>query len=114
MLKLTMYGMMVGAAGAPLTSCVQKTEQQASTPSIQHSSPDVLSLQDYQNEKNLNNRKSGGFLSVLLDILLGSNPDSDLDDLFDEQRESRERKDKSKFLRDNRAETRRDLESQKD
>lgn len=97
-----------------LPSCVQPKTTLPSAPSIKHSSPDVLSLQDYQSKKLHREERSKSFSNKLFNALFfgwlfGSSPD---DDKYSSSRDSGKRK--REFIRENSDTIVRDLETKKD
>ena len=108
---------LITSAGIILTlsSCVQSTENVvASTPSIQHSSPDVHSLVEYNNKELDKESKANSFTGRLLSWLFfeaffGSSPDAD--DRFSDRASGKK---KRNFLRENGDQIVKDLESKKE
>jgi len=110
------YSLIISIGGIfSLSSCVQPTENVvASTPSIQHSSPDVYSLEEYNNKELDKESKANSFTGRLLSWLFfeaffGSSPDAD--DRFSDRASGKK---KRKFLRENGDQIVKDLESKKE
>lgn len=115
--KLGAYSMMITAMFITLSACVQPKEGTTAPSSIVHSSPDVISLQDYQNEKIRREDRSRSlvnrsFSSLLFGWLFGSNPDGDHYSRGFNDNETEKRK--REFVRKNGDTIARDLESKKD
>lgn len=72
-IKFIMMGVSVGI----FSSCAQTKYEDVQTSEIKHSSPDVISLYEAENEKNRREHSNGGAFGFLIDSLLGSDPDDD-------------------------------------
>jgi hypothetical protein len=109
--------LLTGAVLILLSSCAQDKYVDVQTSEIKHSSPDVVSLYEAENEKLRRENTSGGFVSWLLDGLLGSDPDDD--DSFYNSHHGHDRKNDSpkrqrRFISKNGETLRSKLESKKE
>jgi hypothetical protein len=69
-------------ASVLFSSCAQNKYVDIQTSGLKHSSPDVISLYEIENQKQKSQAGSEGFFSKLLDGFLASSPDDD--DFFPE------------------------------
>lgn len=122
MLKLTTFSkLLLVVSLVTLSSCVkppgESSNDKVRTPSIVHSSPDVISLHEYENAHHQDDSRDslggkimgsllGSLVEGMFDSLIGSNPDDD--------RRSGKRKEKRDFVDKNREAIVKDLESKKD
>ncbi len=120
MLKLTILSkLLLVYTAITISSCVQSLSESRNDrvriPNIVHSSPDVISLHEYENAHDLNDSNSsiggniigailGSLTDSIFDNLLGSGPDDDC----------RAGKRKRDFIDKNREAIVKDLESKKD
>lgn len=105
----------VGVAVSLLSNCANENYVDIQTSEIKHSSPEVISLFEIENQKQKRQENSGGFFSRLLegmiDGLFASSPDA-YDDYGSDRRGNSDR-DKKEFVSKNEDKLRDSLESKK-
>lgn len=101
----------VGAAVSLLANCVKMDYVDIQTGEIKHSSPEVISLYEIENQKQKRKHRAESFFSKLLDGFLASSPDDD--DFYGADRHSYSDRDKKDFVSKNEDSLRSSLESKK-
>jgi hypothetical protein len=106
--------LITGVVIISLSSCAQNKYIDIQTSELKHSSPNVLSLYEKENKERRNAHRSGGFLSWLLDGMVGSDPD-EFDDLYSRNHDNgnRSAERKEQFVSENGESLRSKLEAKK-